>query len=431
MKKGKLILTICLLLLWQNNLASDFLVNGIGYTVTSFENLTVAVDGLSEDVSGVVNIPSKITYKDKEFTVTSIKSMMDCNNIESVKIPSTVTSINEGAFAVSSIKELIIPDNVKEIGKKICLNCCSLISVKMSSNVRYIPHYSFKGCYNLKNFEWHPVSTYASIGPRAFESCTSLTTFTIPSGVTSTGGLWDGSVPYKLNSFYRCTSLESLILEDSKNTIYFGEDNLDGYAREFGGSSIKYLYLGRDYAANYFNVPSFGSVEKLIIGDTVSSLSNWPSGNIKNLEIGSNLSILNDLSGNTTLESIKIKCTTPPKAKGFSNFIYLNTLLYVPKGCKAIYESSGLWKYFLNIQEFDDKTNILLIHINDVKIHSQEGVLNIQGVVEGIDIIVYSLSGQVLGYTRAMGNRVSMTINSKKGELVIVRIGNESIKILM
>ena len=47
--------------------AFDFEVNGICYTVTSFEEFTVAVDGFNESLSGIIEIPSSITYSNKNF----------------------------------------------------------------------------------------------------------------------------------------------------------------------------------------------------------------------------------------------------------------------------------------------------------------------------------------------------------------------------
>ena len=155
MKKRLLFLILFSFAVRQQILANDFVIDGIGYTVTSFDECTVTVDDLSESISGIVVIPSTITYNNKNFTVTSINSIKS-NNIESVIIPSTVNSINYAAFAGSSIKELIIPDNVTKIGKYVCNNCQSLISVTMSSNIYYLPHYSFKGCNSLKKFDWHP-----------------------------------------------------------------------------------------------------------------------------------------------------------------------------------------------------------------------------------------------------------------------------------
>ncbi len=99
------ILFLSILLTGQKAFAYDFEVNGIGYTVTSFENNTVSVDGLNETMSGIIDIPSNITYNNRSFSVTAIKS---CNStkIKSVRIPSSISKIDDGAFIGSSIKSI-------------------------------------------------------------------------------------------------------------------------------------------------------------------------------------------------------------------------------------------------------------------------------------------------------------------------------------
>lgn len=415
--------------------AYDFQVDGIRYTITSFDDFTVTVDGLSENVSGIVEIPSVISYKDRSFTVTSIKSIRS-TNIESVLIPSTVTSLSDYAFSRSSIKKIVIPDNVTKIGKGLCQNCESLIYVSMPSNISYLPHYSFKGCKSLKKFDWHRVKNGADIGPRAFEGCISLTSFTIPAAGkwgSSTGGNWDGSVPYQLMAFYGCSSLDTLIIGDSKGKLYLGADDMeDNTKNEFDDSPIRYLYIGSDYVKNtQYAVSKFKRVEHLVIGDSVSSLTNWPSGNLKTLEIGSNLSKVTDFSKNTTLEYIKVKRTNPPTAMGFSNYNFINTILYVPRGCKAIYESRAIWKNFWNIQEFDITSNIPQISADAVRIQSKNGIISILGVDKGKDVVIYTVSGQIVGSTKGNGNQISLITNIKKGEIAIIKIGEKTLKTVM
>ena len=96
MKQKILTFIMMISALWisHRTYAYDFQVDGIGYTITSFDDFTVAVDGLSENISGIVEIPSVISYKNRSFTVTSIKSMHSIN-IESVLIPSTVTYLSD------------------------------------------------------------------------------------------------------------------------------------------------------------------------------------------------------------------------------------------------------------------------------------------------------------------------------------------------
>ena len=100
--------------------AYDFEVDGIYYTVTSFDEFLVKVDGFGPSVSGIVNIPSTISYSDKVFTVTEIGSGQS-NQITTVLIPPTITKIGGRAFYGSSISSIDIPDNVE------CLNPKSFI----------------------------------------------------------------------------------------------------------------------------------------------------------------------------------------------------------------------------------------------------------------------------------------------------------------
>ena len=434
MKQKILTFIMMISALWisHRTYAYDFQVDGIGYTITSFDDFTVAVDGLSENISGIVEIPSVISYKNRSFTVTSIKSMHSIN-IESVLIPSTVTYLSDYAFNGSSIKNLIIPDNVTKIGKNLCLNCEYLVSVSMSKNVSELPYYSFKGCKSLKKFDWNRVWGRVQIGPRAFAGCISLTSFTIPvGGLSSSTGGWDG---HQLMAFYGCSSLDTLIIGDSKGKLYLGSDDLDHSSptkNEFDDSPIRYLYIGSDYVKNtQYAVSKFKRVEHLVIGDSVSSLTNWPSGNLKTLEIGSNLSKVTDFSKNTTLEYIKVKRTNPPTAMGFSNYNFINTILYVPRGCKAIYESRAIWKNFWNIQEYDITSNIPQISADAVRIQSKDGIISILGVDKGKDVVIYTVSGQIVGSTKGNGNQISLITNIKKGEIAIIKIGEKTLKTVM
>ena len=303
----------------------------------------------------------------------------------------------------------------------------------MSKNVSELPYYSFKGCKSLKKFDWNRVWGRVQIGPRAFAGCISLTSFTIPvGGLSSSTGGWDG---HQLMAFYGCSSLDTLIIGDSKGKLYLGSDDLDHSSptkNEFDDSPIRYLYIGSDYVKNtQYAVSKFKRVEHLVIGDSVSSLTNWPSGNLKTLEIGSNLSKVTDFSKNTTLEYIKVKRTNPPTAMGFSNYNFINTILYVPRGCKAIYESRAIWKNFWNIQEYDITSNIPQISADAVRIQSKDGIISILGVDKGKDVVIYTVSGQIVGSTKSNGNQVSLITNIKKGEIAIIKIGEKTLKTVM
>ena len=80
-------------------LAYDVKIDGICYILIS-EDKTAAVTFGDEKYSGVVVIPSSITFKGQKTTVTSIgkKAFYNCKGLTSVTIPNSVTSIEYSAF---------------------------------------------------------------------------------------------------------------------------------------------------------------------------------------------------------------------------------------------------------------------------------------------------------------------------------------------
>lgn len=57
-------------------------------------------------------------------------------NVETVSLPSSLKKIGNYAFSSSKLKELVIPNSVEEIGQYAFENCKSLISVKLSSQLK-------------------------------------------------------------------------------------------------------------------------------------------------------------------------------------------------------------------------------------------------------------------------------------------------------
>ena len=231
--------------------AYDFEVDGIYYTVTSFDEFLVKVDGFGPSVSGIVNIPSTISYSDKVFTVTEIGSGQS-NQITTVLIPPTITKIGGRAFYGSSISSIDIPDNVSDIGAFAFANCINLKSAKITKNISKLQESLFEGCTNLTQVEWHPSSSGKILG-NVFWGCSSLRSFRIPAKVSSIGGPeYSAYASDRISAFQNCSSLDSLIIEDGTGAITVRDDHEaageqfdSGYHGEFYGSKINYVYMGR------------------------------------------------------------------------------------------------------------------------------------------------------------------------------------------
>ena len=256
------------------------------YMPTSYSGAYTIPDGIESITGGAfsvctgltsVTIPNSVTsIGDQAFlgctgltsvtignSVTSIggSAFYHCTGLTSVTIGNSVTSIGGSAFSecsgltsvtIGNRTSVTIPNSVKSIGYGAFQNCTSLTSVTIGNSVTSIEDAVFSGCpnltsvtinsnaivnksynyNNLKNIFGSQVTEYflgesiTSIGVRAFEGCSGLTSVTIGNSVTSIGGsafsdcssLTSVTIPNSVTSignyaFYNCSGLTSVTIE--------------------------------------------------------------------------------------------------------------------------------------------------------------------------------------------------------------------------
>ena len=89
------------------------------------DDLTAYVIGANNEIT-TANIPEKIKYEGRRYTVTSIRSgaFEYCSSLASVVIPSSVTCIELYAFSgCRSLASVDIPNSVKSIGDAAFYGC--------------------------------------------------------------------------------------------------------------------------------------------------------------------------------------------------------------------------------------------------------------------------------------------------------------------
>ena len=137
----------------------------------------------------------------------------------------------------STSGELVIPATIEgkpvtSIGNKAFDECTSLTSITIPDSVTSIVLRAFSGCTSLTSITIPDSVT--SIGDEVFINCTNLASITIPDSVTSIGdgAFWKctnlTSITFGTNSnftsiavsaFYQCTSLTSITIPDSVTSI--------------------------------------------------------------------------------------------------------------------------------------------------------------------------------------------------------------------
>jgi len=203
-----------------------------------------------------------------------------CTSLSSISIPASITSIGLGAFGgCSNITSITIPDSVASIGGEAFdgtawlnnqpdglvyagkvlykykgtmpantvinniradtvaiagsafFGCSSsLTSITIPAGVTSIGDEAFYGCDSLTSVTIPAGVT--SIGNFVFEGCSSLTSITIPEGVTSIGG----------RAFFQCKGLTSIAIPQGVTSIgdmaFFGCESLTSITIPVGVTSI-------------------------------------------------------------------------------------------------------------------------------------------------------------------------------------------------
>ena len=107
----------------------------------------------------------------------------------------------------SSIKVINISQGVSSIGARAFQECTSLSSIIIPDGVTFIGDRAFEGCSSLSDITI-PSSVFA-IGSYAFSGCASLTSISLPDTITSIGK----------DAFLGCTSLSVIEIPDAVTSI--------------------------------------------------------------------------------------------------------------------------------------------------------------------------------------------------------------------
>lgn len=107
--------------------------------------------------------------------------------IDSVHLPSTLTTIGRCAFACcNDLRSINIPNSVTSMGDSVLAGAGSLTSIVIGDGIKSLPKFAFSGCVYLASVTLP--ARLQSIGKSAFEYCGSLKTIEFPKTLTSIGG---------------------------------------------------------------------------------------------------------------------------------------------------------------------------------------------------------------------------------------------------
>ena len=156
--------------------------------------------------------------------------------LESIKLPNSVTSIGDYAFEYcTNLTSITIPNSVTSIGMYAFNGCSRLTSVTIPNSVTSIDEYVFSNCSSLTSVTIP--NSVTSIDEYAFRGCTGLTSVTIGNSVTNIGGyaFYDCSALVKLTSLSTappmCYEKAFYGIDKQKCTLYVPQNSLADYQK--------------------------------------------------------------------------------------------------------------------------------------------------------------------------------------------------------
>ncbi len=219
-----------------------------------------------------------------------------CGSLESITLPTTVTSIGRCAFYATYIDKISIPEGVTVLEDGTFSVCYNLSSVTLPEGLTSIGAYTFISCDELTSITLP--STLTTIGDEAFEGCTGLTTINIPNGVTRIGnsafsdctGLTTIKLPKSVthigsNAFYRC-EMSTFDVPDSVKFIGQGAfsscPNLTTVTIGSGLETIEVGAFSQSEKITAINVPAennnFSSVDGILFNKAKTEIIRYPIG---------------------------------------------------------------------------------------------------------------------------------------------------------
>lgn len=223
----------------------------------------VSADGVlySKDMTTLISYPDNKT--DSVYTVpdtvTTISDFAFDNvkNLKNIILPENLKEIGEGAFYNSSVTEISIPDDIVKISENAFRNSSSLTSVILGQGVKALGDNAFNGCINIISAKLP--EGLKVIGENAFSGNINLSDLALPDSIEN----------IKEGAFSSCMELSSELKELIKEhtNIIYGDLDCNNVADL---TDLTYLSL---YLMHSFELNSIQKIAADIVDDDLVDIA--------------------------------------------------------------------------------------------------------------------------------------------------------------
>lgn len=132
-------------------------IDNLYYLVEKDGNVSVSgfggnYDSGVPDIRGAVSIPEKVSINGKQYKVTWVSTFLNCENITSVSLPSSIIGIADNAFqGCKRLSSINFPEKLEVIGPNCFKYCSSLQKCDLPESLLEIYAFAFVGCTSLKS----------------------------------------------------------------------------------------------------------------------------------------------------------------------------------------------------------------------------------------------------------------------------------------
>lgn len=339
-------------------------------------------------------------------------------------IPSTVTTIGNGAFDTSTLREVSIPNSVTTIESYAFHNCYFLTEISIPNSVRSIGGEAFS---RTSLTEIHIPASVTEITEDAFVYCPYLQSITVDEAAPNNSS--EDGILYDKNK----TRLLTCPGAKTSATIPQTVTSIADYA--FSEGSIERVTLPQSLTE--IGERAFMYCERLTDIDIPNSAKEikdeafYACKRLKNIVIGSSVEHIGDAAFHSleALQTVYSLNPEPPQL-GVNPWTYnINSAtLYVPQGSAASYRNALTWGNFGTILELDP-AGIGDAQADGIVVSGSESGITVSGIAAGQPVRVYDEGGRLVHSAVAGGT--AMAIPAAKGHIYIIKVGGKALKIVL